>query len=211
MPHFKTITIPDGLLGIWKITESPEELLPHFDPGDLENADYVKLSFGKRKAEWLCTRLLLNKLIGNDFRISYSEDGKPLLWNESYKFISISHSREFVVVLVHRKVNVGIDVESLSRNYSAILKKYLSDEELIQVGSNTILQSIYWCAKEAIFKLVPENGIEFRKQIHLLPFHPDATDQFQAQYISGEKRTTFRLHFKIFSGSCIVWVTDISE
>lgn len=211
MPLHKIIPVPDGLLGIWQITESFEELLPHFTPEEQRNPDYLKFNFRKRKAEWLCTRLLLKNLIGNDHRISYSEHGKPILDDEVYKFISISHSRDFVAILVHQNTDVGIDIESQDRNYAAVLKKYLSEEELIGVGNNIIIQSLYWCAKEAIFKLVPQDGVEFRKQIHILPFDPDNADQFKAQFISGENRTTYRLHFNVFSGNCLVWVIGVPE
>lgn len=211
MPLHETIIVPDGLLGIWRITESSEELLPSFSQEEQENPDYLKFNFGKRKAEWLCTRLLLKNLIGDDHQISYSEHGKPMLEHEIYKYISISHSREFVAILVHKNTDVGIDVESQNRNYGAVLKKYLSDEELIQVGENILLQSLYWCAKEAIFKLVPEDGVEFRKQIHILPFDPNANDPFQAQFISREKQTNYRLRFKLLADNCMVWVIGVPE
>lgn len=211
MPLLKTIQVPDGLLGIWQITESCEALLPSFSPEEQKNPDYLKFNFGKRKAEWLCTRLLLKNLIGNDHKVFYSEHGKPILKHEVFKFISISHSREFVAILVHKKADVGIDVESQYRNYAAVLKKYLSEEELVQVGNDINLQSLYWCAKEAIFKLVPEDGIEFRKQIHILPFDPLVSDQFHARFISGGKRTTYSLHYKIFADNCLVWVVGVPE
>jgi phosphopantetheinyl transferase len=207
MPLHEIIPVPDGLVGIWQITESCAELLPHFTPKEQKNPDFLKFSFEKRKVEWLCTRLLLKNLIG-EHRISYSDHGKPILEHEFYNFISISHSRDFVAVLAHKNCEVGIDVESLSRNYSAVLIKYLSDDEIIQTGGNILLQSLYWCAKEAIFKLVPEDGVEFRKQIHILPFDPKATDQFHARFISGEKQTSCLLHFKILANNCLVWVVD---
>lgn len=209
MPLHQIIPVPDGLLGIWQIAESVEELLPHFTPEEQKNPDFQRFSFKKRKAEWLSTRLLLKKMIGSNHRIFYSENGKPVLVHNTFKFISISHSREFVAILVHKTIDVGIDVESLNRNYAAVLKKYLSDEEQIRVGEDVLLQSLYWCAKEAVFKLVPEDGIDFRKQIHILPFDPISTDEFSGRFISGENQTTYCLHFKLISDNCLVWVTGI--
>ncbi len=211
MPLFETITLPDGILGIWELNESPEQLSPLFTPEELADPEFLKYTFGKRKAEWLCTRLLLKQLIGADFHITYSEYGKPILKHGLYKFIAISHSREFVAVLVHKYADVGIDIENITRNYAAIQKKYLSENELLQVNGDAKLQSLYWCAKEAIFKLVPEDGIEFREQIRIIEFDPEKTDQFQAQFVSGEKQLTYRLYFRIISNNCLVWVIGITE
>lgn len=209
MPLHQIISVPDGLLGIWQIAESVEELLSHFTAEEQKNTEYLRFNFKKRQTEWLCTRLLLKKMIGSNHRISYTESRKPILKHNTFKFISISHSREFVAILVHKTIAVGIDIESLSRNYAPVLKKYLSDQEQIQVGGNVLLQSLYWCAKEAVFKLVPEDGIDFRKQIQILPFDPQTTDRFPCRFISGEKQTAYNLQFKLIVDNCLVWVTGV--
>jgi len=211
MALLKTILLPEGILGIWELSELSEQLLPYFTPEELAEPEFRKFTFEKRKAEWLTTRLLLKQLIGPDFRISYSESGKPILEHSRYKFIAISHSREFVAVLVHEHLDVGIDIENMTRNYTAIQKKYLSETELKQVNGDSRLQCLYWCAKEAVFKLVPEEGVEFREQIRILPFDPEKTEQFPARYISGENQITYRLNFRIFSDNCLVWVTGTPE
>lgn len=208
MPLFKTIPVAGGLIGVWEMTESSEELLRFFSSEETNNPDFQKYTSEKRKVEWLTSRIMLKQLIGPDFTISYAETGKPLLENNRYKHISISHSRDFVVVFVHENLEVGIDIESLTRNYHSVEKRYLSDLEQKQAAKNPEIQCVYWCAKEAIFKLVPDIGVEFREQINIFPFDVETDSGFVAKFISGERQTEYHLQFIIFSDHCLAWVTS---
>lgn len=208
MPLVKTIPQPGGVIGIWQLTETLADLLPSVPPESLDDPDFKQYSFDKRKVEWLATRLLIAQLIGADFTISYFKNGRPILNHVQFKQVSISHSRDFVAVFLHERRHVGLDVENISRNYSSVEKKYLSDDELIQVNQDQLLRCIYWCAKEAIFKMVPEDGIEFRQQIHISPFNPEKDSSFAAKFISGNTETLYQLQFQTFGDQCMVWVTD---
>jgi phosphopantetheinyl transferase len=205
MPLFKSIPVNDGLLAVWQITETSSELLSFFIPEKIADQAFQKFTYEKRKAEWLAVRALLKQMIGNDFNISYTENGKPIVDHPIYHHISISHSNDFVAVIIHQKLNVGIDIESKNRNYAAVKKRYLSEFEMEQVDENPMLQCIYWCAKEAIFKLEEENGIDFRKQIQILAFNPES-DTFTAQFISGEHKRIYKLQYTTFDQHCLVWV-----
>jgi 4'-phosphopantetheinyl transferase EntD len=208
MPLFKTIVVESGLIGIWQMSETSGDLSVHFLAQELENPEFLKYSFENRKVEWLTTRILIKQLIGPDFSIRYSEAGRPILTHPKYKYLSISHSRYFVTVFVHEKYPVGIDIEDMSRNYTAVKKRYLSDEELAFVADSTTLQCLYWCAKEAIFKLVPHEGIEFREQIHISNFNPEFDDHFSSRFINDGEEFNFQLQFQIFNNHGLVWVTD---
>jgi 4'-phosphopantetheinyl transferase len=211
MPLFKTITVPEGVIGVWQLTEKIADLLPDFTIEELKNPDFQKYSFEKRKVEWLATRRLIKELIGPEFEISYLETGKPILNHSRYKYISISHSQEFAVVFVHEILETGIDIEAISRNYNPVEKRYLSEDELIQVNRNQTLQCLYWCAKEAVFKFVHDDGVEFKKQIHISPFDPEYDSHFTARFISDDKESSYQLHFQIFEGHGMVWVSGKNE
>jgi 4'-phosphopantetheinyl transferase len=207
MPHFKTINVPEGLVGVWQLTETVSDLISNFSPEELENTDFQKYTHDKRKVEWLATRILLKQLIGSDFAITYNSAGKPFINHRQYKFLSISHSRDFVAIYLHQKFEVGIDIENENRNYAPIIKRFLSADEMTVVGINTQLQCLYWCAKETIFKLVPDEGVEFREQILISPFNPELNTKFAAKYISGNSQTQYQLYFQIFANNCMVWAT----
>jgi phosphopantetheinyl transferase len=208
MPLFKTIPVTGGLIGVWELTETSADLMKVFSPEEIADPDFQKYTYEKRKVEWLASRLMLKQLIGTDFKISYSETGKPILRHNKYKQLSISHSRNFAAVFVHESSDIGIDIESLTRNYQSIEKRYLSDAELLQVGQNPVLQCLYWCAKEAIFKLVPDQGVEFREQILISPFNPETENCFPAKFISDKQQTEYQLYYIIFSDHGMVWVTS---
>ncbi|HAH24730.1 MAG TPA: hypothetical protein DCL77_13420 [Prolixibacteraceae bacterium] len=205
MPLFKSISVPDGLLSVWQMTESSDELLSFFTPQEIADPSFQNFSFEKRKCEWLAVRALLKQMIGSTFQISYAETGKPLLSHPLYPYISISHSRDFVAVFIHDHQDVGIDIESMHRNYAPIRKKYLSESELLEVNESPLLQCIYWCAKEAIFKLVEEEGIDFRKQIEVIAFDAQQ-DTFFVRFISHNLERTYQLQYTTFNDHCMVWV-----
>ena len=204
MPLFKTISFPQGIIGLWQFTESTADLLPNFSSEELEDPTFLKYTHEKRKLEWLSTRRLISQLIGPDFAISYLETGKPILQHDRFQHISISHSRDFAAVILHENQSVGIDIEDTSRDFSRIEKRFLSDEELAVVGNNPLRQCLYWCAKEAIFKLVDDQGIDFKKQIHI---SEDTTNNsFHGKFISELGVISVQLHHEYFSGNCMVWV-----
>lgn len=193
------------MLSVWHLTESSFELGTYFTPEEISDPGFQKFNYEKRKTEWLAARVLLKQMIGSSFHISYSESGKPLLDHPEYPHISISHSRHFVAVLIHQHQAVGVDIESMNRNYAPIKKRYLSEIELQQVNENPYLQCIYWCAKEAVFKLVEEEGVDFRKQIEVIAFDPHV-DTFYARFLSGNRESTYQLQHTSFNGHCMVWV-----
>lgn len=210
MPLFKTISVTNGLLAVWQITESSGELQSFFTPEELADPNFQKYSFEKRKVEWLAIRVLLKQMIGSGFEIHYTEVGKPRIIHSLYKHISISHSRDFAAVCIHQQHPVGIDIESITRNYASVKKRYLSESELEQVNEDSMLQCIYWCAKEAVFKLVDKEGVDFRKQIHVQPFHAE-TNKFIVTYISDNHVKTLQLQYEAFNQHCLVWVCGDSE
>lgn len=207
MPLFKTIPIEGGLIGLWKFAETTADLLPEFSGEELTDPAFLKYTHEKRKIEWLATRVLIRQLVGSEFSISYLSSGKPILKHDRFKHISISHSRDFAAVILHEHLNLGIDIEETTRDYNRIEKRYLSDLEIGQTDQNPQLQCLYWCAKEAIFKLVEDQGVEFRQQIHIIP---EAENQYFAKFISGNMEFSYKLHHQFISEHCLVWVTNHS-
>jgi len=197
-------------MAIWQLTESSEDLRSFAESENLDIDLLHEITNEKRKAEKLATRILLSQMIGSNFRISYTNAGKPLLNHASYHHLSISHSRDYVAVIVHQHRAVGLDIEHIERNYNAIEKKYLSEAELKQVNRNSLLQCLYWCAKEAVFKVVDDEGIDFIKQIRIASFNPE-NETFAAHFISNDRETTYQLQQITFDKHGLVWVCGNSD
>ena len=97
--------------------------------------------------------------------LSHHDNGKPYLENNPVN-ISITHTEKYVAVILHEEENVGIDIESLDRDFSAVEKKALSEDEIddLEDEKRNEQLAIYWCAKEAVFKLLSRYNVDPRRR-----------------------------------------------
>ena len=199
-----------GQLGFWEITETTDQLLALLNPknGELEN--FLQLRNELRKREWLAARLLLQKMSGSA-KINYDPTGKPLLVN-SPGHVSISHSANRVVLYLHPEQQSGIDIELISRNVERAAKKFLSVKELNDCTisgqfSNKDLM-LRWCAKEAVFKMVPYTDVDFASQIACeAPPLNSNEGEIMATFISSKVTLRIPLQFRCIGEMLMVWGT----
>ena len=123
--------------------------------------------------------------------------------------ISISNSSNCVVIYLHPEEQPGIDIELITRNVAKAARKFLSAEELkdCMVGdqlSNKDLM-LRWCAKEAVFKMVPFSDVDFAKQIACVA-QPLTTKEgvFSASFTSPEGHLNIPLCFRCIGDILIV-------
>ena len=118
----------EGLIGIGKITDNRQVLLrslPQTQRGSAEE-HVSKMRSKRRVVEWLTSRVLLYELLGEEKIIDNRPDGRPFLIDGSYK-ISISHTKEYAAILLHKQFSVGIDVETISGRVSKLADKFISE------------------------------------------------------------------------------------
>ena len=155
-------------VGVWKITESEAELRPMTSiPSDeLEEISYIKNESLRKQR--LAVRALLDAMFEEKGYLSHHDNGKPYIENNAIN-ISITHTDQYVAVILNEEDEVGIDCESLNRDFSAVEKKALSDEEIgdLEDEQKNEQLAIYWCAKEAIFKLTSQYDVDFAEQIQI--------------------------------------------
>lgn len=210
MPFFKQIENQAGTIGIWKISETSEKLLHEVQLSATERIFYESIKNERRRKEFLAVRLLLKDLTGNQSEIEYEKSGRPRLKN-SQKNISISHSSELAVVFISDK-NAGIDVENTCRNIAPIAKRFLSKKELEDCENSTnkqLTQTIYWSAKEAIFKCTCEENILFNKQIYVQPFDLNNEKNLLGELKIGEQLFTFDLGYFMVENNVIVYCVEL--
>ena len=206
MPFLEKIETEIGALGIWKLSESVTELVAQFRFSDIEKKEFGKIKFDRRKTEYLATRLLLQLLLNKKPEINYLESGKPKL-NNSSKNISISHSADFVVVLLSEK-NIGIDVENIHRKIEKIATKFLHKDELKVIGKSNnkqVAAVLYWSAKEAIFKCTGQDGIQFNTQIIIEPFSIKNEGYFVGTL---NKKIHYKLWYRFYENNVIVYCVE---
>ena len=88
--------------------------------------------------------------------------------------MSIAHTRRFACIVTAPGDKAGIDLECLSRNFEAVAKKALGKEEKVFLSDNlqqrTLQLALIWCAKEAMFKYMSQEEVDFSKQMTVAPF-----------------------------------------
>ncbi|MFV0345253.1 MAG: 4'-phosphopantetheinyl transferase family protein [Bacteroidales bacterium] len=159
-------------IGIWKLTETLEELESKYSPKSSEIGRYRLISNETRKREWLATRILLRLMLNSDFLISYDKAGKPCI-NEISKEISITHTSDFVGVAISDKP-CGLDIESLHRRYERITSKFLhyKNEQWMHAQTSnqddrTYLLTLIWVCKETLYKILSDKYIDLQNETYI--------------------------------------------
>ena len=198
-------------IGVWQITESEEELraLTSIPSDELEEISYIK-SESLRKQK-LAVRALLDALFEEKVYLNHHDNGKPYIENSAIN-ISITHTAKYVAVILNDTEEVGIDCESLDRDFSAVEKKALSEDEKDELDDDADERreqlAIYWCAKEAVYKLVSVYNVDFAEQIEVEDFHPREDGELEATFIHKDGyEEEYELSYITFDRHVLVWVT----
>ncbi len=212
MPFVKKIEVEKGVIGLWKLTESTESLISSFQFSENEEAEFKRFKGEKRQKEYLSTRLLLQQMLNAKTEITYQKSGRPRL-KGSVQNISISHSADFVAIFISNEL-VGIDVENANRNIDRVTKRFLNTKELewIEKSENRqMLKTIFWCAKEAIFKCSNQEGVRFDTQIFIPPFEIVKTDTFKGTLTSERGEEKYNLCYFHFQSNIIVYCVEVKN
>jgi phosphopantetheine--protein transferase-like protein len=197
----------EAVIGVWQITETEEELkeLSSTPSDEMEEISFIR-SESLRKQR-LAVRALLNTLFDEKVYLSHHDNGKPYLENNPVN-ISITHTEKYVAVILHEEENVGIDIESLDRDFSAVEKKALSEDEIddLEDEKRNEQLAIYWCAKEAVYKLLSRYNVDFAEQIEIERFRPRGEGELEATFTSKDDEEEFDLEYITFDRHILVWV-----
>ncbi|MBO7763750.1 MAG: 4'-phosphopantetheinyl transferase superfamily protein [Bacteroidales bacterium] len=203
-------TLDNGAtIAIWEITESEDELRTLCSPipnDELEELEILRSE--ARRKEKLAVRALLNELYPEKVYLGHHDNGKPYIQNCADE-ISISHTSRFAAIITHDEEDVGIDIECVNRDFSAVEKKALSEEEIDDLSdkNHNLQLAIYWCAKEAIYKRMSQRRVDFAEQIELEKFTPRRDGELEAVFIhkDGEEEE-FELEYEMVEDHVMVWL-----
>ena len=194
---------------VWHITESEEELRQNTSVPDDELEELTFLKSEARRKEKLAERALINTIFEDErVYLGHHDNGRPYLQNMATE-ISISHTNDFVAIILHPDENLGIDIERLDRDFSAVEKKALSEEEQEDLSDRhrSLQLAIYWCAKEAIYKRMSISGVDFAEQIEVDRFNPHDEGEINATfYYKDGTEEEFELEYMTFDNHVMVWV-----
>ena len=209
MALFYQHNINDSIkLAVWKIEETEDFFLKKVS---LRH----EIRHPHKRLQHLAGRYLL-QLLHPDFPlhlIAISHSKKPLLSNDEFHF-SISHCGDFAAAIVSENKTVGIDVELITPKIELIKNKFLNEGEIkLLVNSNYQLSiinyqllTLFWSAKEAIFKWYGKGKVDFKKNMTIDQlFFETEQGNINAHFIKDEK-TDLKLEFRFFEKLCLVWV-----
>jgi 4'-phosphopantetheinyl transferase len=195
-----------SLLGVWKIEEDLATLSEFVELDNDEKKRFNSFSSTSRKLEFLSVRALLSELLGKEARIVYNKNNKPFLKDGS-RFISISHSHKLTAILLSTNEKVGIDLEYMSSNITAIALKFLNRKEKVAKEQEKRKYHLYihWCAKEALYKICDKEGISLRKNITIEPFEVMDSGEIKGQVKTEKINEKFDLFYSKYDNYAIVW------
>ena len=187
---------------IWEITEDLEDLRSEV----ILDKDSVKLLADRKseihKKQFLAIRIILKGISVYDQNLKYNELGRPFLIDD--KNLSITHSGNYAALIISDH-KVGIDIEVVGDKILKITDKFLETELIYPQVLNKKTALIYWNIKESIFKSVENSGIDFRKNIIVIPFN-QKDNYTKSWYINNEEIYSFDTHFKISKNYTLAYV-----
>ena len=200
----------DTQWAVWKVEESLEALLALLPDARRVCCEQELLQFAseRRKIEWLSVRALLYFMLKEDKQIGYSSEGKPFLTDDSF-FISISHTKGYVAVILNPKTPVGIDIEQYGQRVHRVSDRYIRPDEQVESYQEDLTWGLllYWSAKETIFKRMENADADFRK-LRLAHFIPQVEGTFQVQEFATQQQKLYTVGYRIEPDFVLTWTEN---
>jgi hypothetical protein len=169
MPLIKTVWQgTESAVALWRIEEPEEELA--FLALESCPDDIVHMP---KRLEWLAARALTAQLV-LDIGLEYAglrkdEFGKPFLKGLPHQ-LALTHSFPYVAVQIDAIQSVGIDLEQPKEKLRTVAPRMFTPGETEDAGDNLTKLCIYWCAKEALYKLHGKRSLLFSEHLLVQPF-----------------------------------------
>jgi 4'-phosphopantetheinyl transferase len=124
------------------------------------------------------------------------EYGRPFL-NELPGHISLSHSYPYVAAQIANTRPVGIDLEQPKQKLLRVAGRVLNPAELSDAGKDVAKTCIYWCAKEALYKIHGKGSLVFSRDLFVQPFQKEMNGVLKGYIRVDEGRELFTLHYSV--------------
>jgi 4'-phosphopantetheinyl transferase len=167
MPIVLKKSTNDYTLAVWKVTESIETLYtllpkPQYTLAEIEQ----RFKASHRRMEFIAVRVLLASILDTDAVIEYLPSGHPKL-QTGQPNISISHTADYVAILLSTNRNVGVDIECVSDRAYKLHQRFTSPNECV---TDTWSALLHWSAKETVYKIIDLPAVDFQQHLQIVPF-----------------------------------------
>ena len=198
-------------VGIWKMEETTEEMWYLLQHQAWYQLEFSRLKAEQRQKEWLATRLLLKEMLGHEAIIHHHPNGAPFLSETEQKQISISHTKDFVAIMLTDVTHIaGIDIEYRSERVRKVRSRFLNAEEerFIDPAHETEHLLICWCAKETLYKIINRQEVDFCRHLHIQPFSYAKQGWLIAFDTCSESPKHVVLQYRVEKDFVITWVKN---
>jgi 4'-phosphopantetheinyl transferase len=192
--------------GLWKIEENEEQLTQSIG-FEVDKTDLASISFPHRRVQWWAARHLLGTLVAqlagrfgplNPAKLAKDANGRPH-WPQLGCHLSLSHAREWAAAAISLHAPVGIDIEEVTPKVGRVAPRIMVAAELAQTTDFEGL-TFFWCAKEALYKMYGQPGLDFREQLRL---HRQGA-ALQGQVLDQGRILAADCHWHRLPGHCVV-------
>ncbi|MDX1348635.1 MAG: 4'-phosphopantetheinyl transferase superfamily protein [Putridiphycobacter sp.] len=142
----------------------------------VELEKYNQYKSKKRQLEFYYTRVLWQAFNHPD-NITYRSTGKPTL---EKGFLSISHSHKAIAIAYSPTIELGIDIEPISKKIARVKHKFMRTEERFESLEDLTKA---WCIKEAVYKLMDMDDVFFMDDIYLDTVEPNNSAHIKVEGI----------------------------
>jgi phosphopantetheinyl transferase len=224
---FQNFISPNTKLAIWQIEEDESFFL---EKVSLQRS----ITHPHKRLQHLAGRYLLRYLFPDfpNEEIEIASTRKPFLPDEQYHF-SISHCGNFAAAIVSKNERVGIDIELITDKVAKIAHKFLNDGEKVLINSqwsivnsedakvkwlmaknditvdsqftiHNSLLTLFWSAKETVFKWWGKGEVNFMQHIQLQNLDFD-TPTFKAEFTKTAAPQLLTINYQVFNNLCLTF------
>lgn len=197
MPLIKDIPVGKNRLGLWKIDGS-EMSLEHDFP---DVAQQLSVKHPRTQLQRYASRLLLAQMLGEMPQVVKDEHGKPVLPNHPFE-LSISHTDGYAAILLGTD-KLGVDVQHYKPNVMKVRDRFLDENEL-EMAQDIETTTLFWAAKEAIYKYNALPGLDFRDPITI---HSIEQEILPSSFVYKGQETKLNLGWERLENAMLVWTT----
>jgi 4'-phosphopantetheinyl transferase len=193
----------DRIWGFWRILEEEPTLTKILPFEKISDAIINPL----KRLEFLSGRVLIQSLLKN-WGVEYAGItknifGKPFLLDSDIH-LSLSHSYPYVAAILHRKNEVGIDLEQPKEKLLKIAPRVLAAAEMKDAGSDVVKHCIYWCAKESLIKIYGKKDLVFARDLLITPFSRNPEGDLIGRIVANNSETAIPLHYIVYDNFVVV-------
>ena len=188
---------------VWEIKETVDFLKSKLDLTDFSRKILHKKTSEIHQKQFLAVRNILKLLLIQDSDLSYGADGNPLIKSG---YISISHSKEFVAVLVSDQ-KVGVDIENNSDKCFRIMQKFVGTENEYPIKIDMRIAQVIWNMKECLYKFIDFKEIDFKENLIVIPFSLKEK-QTKIWFVKNEFTQDYITNFFINENYSLAYIID---